>query len=164
MSLASIFIFFLGLLPFFLFFYRSSSIYFWGRLSSWVKIRLHTENQLPRLPGSALKVPVGRVGGVSSYPLLSQAPTHVEVELGCDNWESAEMCIIYRTWWGLSYLWKCLSNLERTNLDQRRVKLCEHFTKKIIKYPKHTYWFCNNDQLPPRIKNEDQKWSYKKFK
>jgi hypothetical protein len=26
------------------------------------------------------------VGGwVGSYPLLSQAPTHVEVELGCDN-------------------------------------------------------------------------------
>ena len=24
--------------------------------SSWVKIRLHTENQLPGLPGSALKV------------------------------------------------------------------------------------------------------------
>ena len=44
--------------------------------SSWVK------NQLPRLTGSALKVPVG---GVGSYPLLSQAPTPVEVELGCDN-------------------------------------------------------------------------------
>jgi hypothetical protein len=43
---------------------------------------LHTENQLPRLPGSALKVPVVVV---DSYPLLSQAPTHVEVELGCDN-------------------------------------------------------------------------------
>ena len=26
--------------------------------SSWVKIRLHTENQLPRLPGSTLKVVV----------------------------------------------------------------------------------------------------------
>jgi hypothetical protein len=25
------------------------------------------------------------VGWVASYPLLSQAPTHVEVELGCDN-------------------------------------------------------------------------------
>jgi hypothetical protein len=55
--------------------------------SSLVKIRLHTENQLPRLPGSALKVPVGWGGGVGSYPLLSQAPTHVEVELGCDNKE-----------------------------------------------------------------------------
>ena len=30
--------------------------------SSWVKIRMHTENQLPRLPGSALKVPVIVVG------------------------------------------------------------------------------------------------------
>jgi hypothetical protein len=48
-----------------------------------VKISLHTENQLPRLPGRALKVSGG--GGVVSYPLLSQAPTHVEVELGCDN-------------------------------------------------------------------------------
>jgi hypothetical protein len=37
------------------------------------------------LPGSALKVPVGGGGGVASYPLSSQAPTPVEVELGCDN-------------------------------------------------------------------------------
>ena len=41
---------------------------------------------LPRLPGSALKVPGGGGGGwwwwVASYPLLSQAPTRVEVELG----------------------------------------------------------------------------------
>jgi hypothetical protein len=28
---------------------------------------------------------VGWWGGMGSYPLLSQAPTHVEVELGCDN-------------------------------------------------------------------------------
>jgi hypothetical protein len=33
----------------------------------------------------ALKIPDGWVGGVGSYPLLSQAPTQVEVELGCDN-------------------------------------------------------------------------------
>ena len=49
---------------------------------------MHTENQLPMLPGSALKVPVwwGGVGGVvASYPLLSQAPTPVDVEFGCDN-------------------------------------------------------------------------------
>jgi hypothetical protein len=52
-----------------------------------VKIRLHIENQLPRLSGSALKVHVwGGVGWVmGSYPLSSQAPTPVEVELGCDN-------------------------------------------------------------------------------
>ena len=32
--------------------------------SSWVKIRLHTENQLPSLHGSAVKVPGGGwVGG-----------------------------------------------------------------------------------------------------
>ena len=36
------------------------------------------------LPGSALKVPVWG-GVVASYPLLSQAPTPVKVELGCDN-------------------------------------------------------------------------------
>jgi hypothetical protein len=45
--------------------------------------------QLPRLTGSASKGPVGwdgvGWGGVGSYPLLSQAPTHVEVEFGCDN-------------------------------------------------------------------------------
>jgi hypothetical protein len=37
------------------------------------------------LSGSALKVPVGWGGVVASYPLSSQAPTPVEVELGCDN-------------------------------------------------------------------------------
>ena len=39
--------------------------------SSWVKIKLCTENQLPRLPGSALEVP-GGVGWV---------PTHYQVKL-----------------------------------------------------------------------------------
>jgi hypothetical protein len=67
--------------------YRSSSI--WKKLksssifknielafhnsSSWVQIRLHTENQLPGLPGSALKVCVGGGGvgwgGVGWVPL-----------------------------------------------------------------------------------------------
>jgi hypothetical protein len=38
------------------------------------------------LSGGALKVPGGGVGWwVASYPLSSQAPTPVEVELGCDN-------------------------------------------------------------------------------
>ena len=49
------------LVDWFMFFVRSSFIVFGGRLSSWVKIRLHTKNQLPRLPGSALKV-CGGVG------------------------------------------------------------------------------------------------------
>ena len=49
---------------------------------SYVKLRLYTENQLPRLPGSALKVPGG---GVGSYPLSSHVPTHVEIELVCDK-------------------------------------------------------------------------------
>ena len=63
-----IFSFFFEVVFIFFIFFRSSSFlifllrlfsfFFWGRLSSWVKIRLHTENQLPRLPGSALKVPV----------------------------------------------------------------------------------------------------------
>ena len=37
--------------------------------SSWIKIRLHTENQLPGLPGSALKVCVGGVVVVGSTQL-----------------------------------------------------------------------------------------------
>ena len=47
------------------FFKRLSSIFFGGRLSSSVHIRLHIENQLPELPGSALKVSVG--GGLTHY-------------------------------------------------------------------------------------------------
>jgi hypothetical protein len=46
---------------------------FFSHISSiWVKIRLHTKNQLPRLPGSAVKVPVW-VGG--------WVPTHYKVKL-----------------------------------------------------------------------------------
>jgi hypothetical protein len=44
--------------------------------SSWVKIRLHTKNQLPRLPGSALKVPVVVVVVVGWW-----LPTHYQVKL-----------------------------------------------------------------------------------
>jgi hypothetical protein len=37
-----------------------------------VKIRLHTENQLPMLPGSALKVPGG--GGVGGFlPIIKSS-------------------------------------------------------------------------------------------
>ena len=43
---------------------RSVDPYFFLCISfSWVKIRLHTEDQLPMLSGSTLKVYVGRVGG-----------------------------------------------------------------------------------------------------
>jgi hypothetical protein len=61
--LSSIFIFFEVVFLFFFFFIGSSSIFFKGCFSTWVKIRLHTKNQLPRLSGSALKVP-GCVGGL----------------------------------------------------------------------------------------------------
>ena len=46
--------------------------------SSWVKIRLHTENQLPRLPGSALKVPGGVHYGykVRYTTAIRWLPTH----------------------------------------------------------------------------------------
>ena len=47
--------------------------------SSWAKIRLHTENQLHGLPGSALKVSVG--GGGVGQPITLSIPTRVEVEL-----------------------------------------------------------------------------------
>jgi hypothetical protein len=33
-----------------------------------------------------LYVVFGDVGGVDSYPLSSQAPTQVVVDMGCDNW------------------------------------------------------------------------------
>ena len=60
--------------------------------SSWVKIRLYTKNQLPRLPGSALKVSVV-VGwwGPTHYKVklqlmlrlsLAVTTTHFEVDLG----------------------------------------------------------------------------------
>ena len=67
-----------------------------------VKIRLHTQNELPMLPGSALKVPGGVVG---SYPLSSLAPTPVEVELGCDNftWQLAIHAIHFNIFYKTGY-------------------------------------------------------------
>ena len=49
--------------------------------SSWVKIRLHTENQLPGLPGSALKVSVGwgRGGGSGGVVWGGWVPLHYVV-------------------------------------------------------------------------------------
>ena len=48
-----------------------------------VKIRLHTKNQLPGLPASALKfVLVGWVVVVVVQPITLSTPTRVEVELG----------------------------------------------------------------------------------
>ena len=58
--------------------------------SSWVKIRLHTENQLPGLSGSALKDWLGWVGGVGWGGVgWGGGPTDYFVTLnlswGCDN-------------------------------------------------------------------------------
>ena len=72
-----------------------------------VKIRLYAENQLPRLPGSSLKDPVVVVV-VGSYPLSSQSPTRVEVELGCDKINIHQPGCILQSYqnifWALIYL------------------------------------------------------------
>jgi hypothetical protein len=49
--------------------------FFYGTPSSWVKIRLYTENQLPKLSGSALKVCCGGVDGL--YTNYVVTPTHI---------------------------------------------------------------------------------------
>ena len=38
------------------------------------------------------------MGGGGAYPLSSQAPTHVEVELGCDNILLTETSLSTNTW------------------------------------------------------------------
>ena len=57
--------------------------------SSWVKIRLHTKNQLPRLSGSAVVwCGWGGVGGPTNYlvyPNLSWSWFRLRFWLGCDN-------------------------------------------------------------------------------
>ena len=49
------------------FFWRDDLHCFLHISSSWVKMRWHTENQLPGLPGSGLKDWVGGVGGPTNY-------------------------------------------------------------------------------------------------
>ena len=53
--------------------------------SSWVKIRLYAENQLPRLSGSALKVCVGWVGGCGFHSIMWSHRLRIGLKLGCDN-------------------------------------------------------------------------------
>ena len=57
----------------------SSSNFFLHISSSWVKIRLHTENELPMLSGSSLKVELG--GGVVVVVQLITLSTLTTVEL-----------------------------------------------------------------------------------
>ena len=53
--------------------------------SCWVKIRLHTENQIPRLPEIVLNILMwGGIDGVGQ-PISVSLPTQVEVDLACDN-------------------------------------------------------------------------------
>ena len=59
-----------GIVFHFSFFLKSFSIFLGGRLSSWVKIRLHTKNQLPRLPGSGLKCNHMWCGGGGFLPII----------------------------------------------------------------------------------------------
>jgi hypothetical protein len=49
------------------------------------------------------------VGLVASYPLLSQAPTHVEVELGCDN------IYLYLLFFGVSFMFTKVLSLRATD-------------------------------------------------
>ena len=74
LKLRSFSIFCSGRLPFFIFFKIRFRFFFGGRLSSWVKIRLHTKYQLPRLSGSALKVPV--VGGVGGFLPINESSSN----------------------------------------------------------------------------------------
>ena len=53
--------------------------------SSWVKIKLQTENQLLGLPGSGLNVSVGGGGGVGSTALCGHTNFVFGLKLGCDN-------------------------------------------------------------------------------
>jgi hypothetical protein len=55
-----------------------------GHFSCWVKIRLHTENQLSMLSGNALTIYVGLVGGVVWWVVVQLITlyTTTQVELG----------------------------------------------------------------------------------
>jgi hypothetical protein len=72
---------------------RSSSIFknievIFHISSSWVKIRLHTENLLPELPGGALTIFVGWGGVVvvaGSTALCGHTNYVFGLKLGCDN-------------------------------------------------------------------------------
>jgi hypothetical protein len=67
---------------FFLFFLDGTPIMFLHISSIWVKIMLYTENQLPRLSGSGLKVCDGvvGVGGLDTNCLVT--PTSFLIEVG----------------------------------------------------------------------------------
>jgi hypothetical protein len=56
---------------------------FLGISSSYANMRLHTKNQLPRLPVSAFKSPGGGRGVVGGFlPIIKSLLSHVDVESG----------------------------------------------------------------------------------
>ena len=67
---------------------------------------------------------MGWWGGVGSYPLLSQAPTHVEVELGCDNIRKDSLCRFFGDCGNiLSVVVACQQHLSQTNFNMSVDKL-----------------------------------------
>ena len=70
--------------------FYGTPIFFLHISSIWVKIRLHTENQLPRLSGSGLKVcggvVVGWWGGVGYTPIAVSHQLRFWLKLGCDKY------------------------------------------------------------------------------
>ena len=58
---------------------------------------------------------------MGSYPLSSQAPTHVEVELGCDNMDILVQLPLSRN-----------SRCKECEFFQRTCYLSEHFSGKIV--------------------------------
>ena len=73
--------------------------------SSWVKIRLHTKNQLPRLPGRALKVSLGLSGASTAYMVVQlitlSLSTWVEaVTILFSNTDISKYIWCWLWWWG----------------------------------------------------------------
>ena len=75
-------------------FFYGTPIIFLYISSSWVELRLHNENQLPRLSGSGLKV-CGGVGGVGYTPIAFHK-REGGVSYGRKNWQNCVLIELFR--------------------------------------------------------------------
>jgi hypothetical protein len=90
-----------------------------GHLSSWVKIRLHIENQLPGLPVNALKVSVVVWWCGVSQPITLSIPALSWGWVGLWKCVTKQELKLWSTWWGISLatMWPALGPLMGSDIQ-----------------------------------------------
>ena len=67
------------------------------------------------------------------FPIPGSLTASIEPAIEESDWECKVVVPLYYTWGWIPRLWPCIRFTECDNLDERRVKLCDNFAKKVYK-------------------------------